>query len=131
MSLRWNAIRSALEARTALLTSYQIAWPGRSFTPPNTGSWIKPTMIPATVDSAMTMVGDTHERGIFQVSIFVATGQGEGPLFAAADAISNHFDRVQLAGTGVTVQCGVPTPGPVIQDPDWLHLPVSIDFTAL
>lgn len=134
MSLRWNAIANALDAKLKTLPGYYpIHWPGMAFDPAKNGGslYLRPTMIPARVDAAMARSGDTHEVGIYQVSVFAAAGQGEGTLRAAVDALSDHFDRAQLAGTGVTVQCSVPEPGPLLEEPNWLHRPVSIDFLAL
>ena len=131
MSLRWNAIRAALETKLAAFPGgYQIAWTNKPF-PPTTSTWLRPTVIPAAVDAAMTMTGDTHERGIFQVSIFAPPNTGAGTLFTVLDALSTYLDRARLAGTGVTVQLDVPVPGPLIEEPDWLHLPLSINFLAL
>lgn len=134
MSLRWNAIRAALDTKLAAFATpggYLVNWQGLTFQGPNTGSWLEANMIPATVEHALTLSGETHERGIYQVSIFVAAGVGAGTLFSICDALSAHFDRARLTGVGVTVQCDVPVPGPVLQEPDWIHLPLSINFLAL
>jgi hypothetical protein len=123
----WNAARAALDTKMAAL-AVTTAWPGRSFTPPTTGNWYKPILIPTGTDTEVGSGAVNRPRGTYQVSIFMPSSGNPclGPLLSAADAVVAHFDRAALSG----VQCGVPTLGPVIQEPDWLHLPVSIPFVC-
>ena len=134
MTHAWNAVFACLDAKLITLTGITnalIAWPGITFTPPASGLWYKVDCIPATTDYAMGVNGSTHERGGYQVTVYAKPGAGTGALMAAADALVSLFDRAVLTGTTVTVHCGVPVPGPVLQEPDWLGVPVSIPFLAL
>jgi hypothetical protein len=119
-------IRIALEGKLAALGAILVAWPGVSFTPPSSGLWYKPAILPGTVEAGMGVSADTHPMGDFQVSIFTVPGSGTSALHTAADALVAHFDRARLG----SLQCGVPEIGPLIQEPDWLHLPVTVPYLA-
>lgn len=121
----WNAARAALDTKLAALST-AVAWPGKPYTPPTSGAWYRPTLIPSGVDSEVGAGTAIRPRGTYQVSVFVPTAgaNGTGNLLSMADAVVAHFDRASLGA----VHCGVPEIGPVIEEPDWLHLPVSIPF---
>jgi len=125
--MSWDAARAALDTQMATLAGATIAWPGRVFTPPAASTWHKVSFIPATVESALTASGDKHEKGIYQVSVFAPPGSGIGGITRAVDAVVALFDRKTLGPVG----CGVPVPGPLIEEADWLHQPVSIPFVVL
>lgn len=124
--MTFNGIRALLDSRLALLSS-SVAWPGVVFTPPDGSIWYKPSLITSGVDSALGATGSTHPYGTYQVSVFAPAGSGAGALYAAADAVVAHFDRQGLSN----VKCGVPTIGPLLEEADWLHLPVSVPFSCL
>lgn len=109
-----------------VLGAITVAWPGVVFTPPIGGLWYKPALLPGTVDYGLGVSADTHPKGNYQVSIFFPPGAGTSALFAAADAVVANFDRVRLG----SLQCGVPKIGPLLQEPDWLHLPVTIPYLS-
>lgn len=123
----WNAARAALDSKLAALTT-AVSWPGKVYTPPTSGPWYKPALLPAGVDTEVGAGVPLRPRGTYQVSVFVPThgAGGIGNLMGLADAVVAHFDR---AGLGA-VQCGAPSLGPVLEEPDWLHLPVSIPFVC-
>ena len=126
------AIRNALESRLAAmgLPAASIAWPGVKF-PAVEGQafpdlWYKPAILPGAVDAALGVGASTHPHGDFQVSVFynAALMTGTSALFAAADALVAQFDRARLG----SLQCGVPKIGPLMPEPDWLHLPVTVPY---
>lgn len=128
------AIRAALESRLVALglPSNAIAWPGVKF-PAVDGAafpnlWYKPAVLPGTVDAGLGVSAGTYPRGDFQVSIFYSASlmNGTGALVTAADALVAWFDRVRLG----SLQCGVPRVGPILQETDWLHLPVTIPYQS-
>jgi hypothetical protein len=129
--MSWDAARRVLDTQFLTLPGLtpltQVAWTGVPFDPP-TGIWYKPVLLPST--NQPELQGANHETGIYQVSIFVPINTGPGALLQAADALVALFARKVLTGAA-TVSCGVPTPGPVIHDPQWTHLPVSIPFVCL
>lgn len=126
--MTWEAARIALDTQFLTLSGLntaRVAWPGVPFTQPTTGIWYKISFIPASV--APEMGGADHEGGVYQVSVFAASGSGIGALARAADAVVALFSRRRLTN----VSCGVPTLGPVLEEVDWLHLPVSVPFQNL
>lgn len=128
--MTWDATRATLDAKfltLAGLDTAKVAWPGQAFTPTPGSIWYSIALLPAGTDAALGPTGSKHETGIYQVSIYGPPGSGSGDLFRAADAVVALFDRTLGSG----VQCGVPTPGPLLTEPDWLHLPVSIPFWVL
>mgnify|MGYP003592277724 CR=1 FL=1 len=123
------AIRTALDTKLAALGAITVAWPGVPFTPPASGVWYKPAILPGGVDVAGGVGGSVHQNGDFQVSVFAPAGTGTTALHAAADALVAHFDRVLLASG--FLHCGVPEIGPLLQEADWLQLPVTVPYTVL
>ena len=133
---RWNLCRALLDARMGLLpgvTAALISWPNRAFDKPAGQVWYKVDFLPQDVDAASGLGGDTHEKGTYQVSVYAPANDPKGltPGLTAADAVTAHFDRKQLTGSGLTLQCDVPIPSPMVQEPDWIQIPVSIRFVAL
>ena len=128
------AIRAALESRLAALgiPVNAIAWPGVKFPavdgvrPPNL--WYKPAVLPGSVDAGLGVAAGTYPNGDFQVSVFYAASlmNGTGAIVTAADALVTGFDRVRLG----SLQCGVPKIGPLLQETDWLHLPVTVSYQS-
>ena len=123
-----SAIRAALDMKLAALGAITVAWPGATFTPPDSGLWYKPALLPGGVDVANGVGGSVHQNGDYQISVFAPAGDGTATLYAAADALVAHFDRVTL---GSTLHTGVPVIGPLLQEPDWIHLPVTVPYTVL
>jgi hypothetical protein len=127
----WDAARAALELRLSVLPGINwalVALPNADFDPakvPANQSWMKVSFLPAGADPEMA--GKDHEKGIYQVSLMFPAGTGLASALQAAQAVIDHFKRQNLSG----VQCGVPTLGPQIQEPEWLHIPVSIPFQCL
>lgn len=125
--MSWTAARAALDTRLEALPSLgttKINWPNEAFPTP-TVMYFAVHFLPATVYPELQ--GGDHEAGIYQVSVYVPAGDGIGPALTAAQAIADHFKRQNLSG----ISCGVPTLAPPIQEPDWIHVPVSIPFVAL
>jgi hypothetical protein len=123
----WTAARAALDARLLTLTGIvaaRIAWPNVVF-PAQTAHFWKVDFLPATVQPELQ--GADHERGIYQVSIFVPAGTGIGPALVLAQSVADHFKRQVLSG----ISCGVPVLAPPLQEADWLQIPVSIPFQVL
>lgn len=128
--MSWESARIALDTQMLTLSGLDpnlVAWSGRTFIPPTSGVWYRVDLIPAAVDAGLGIGADKHERGIYQVSVYVLPGNGNGALTRAIDAVVALFDRKVLSG----ISTGVPVPGPIIPEPDWLQQPVSIPFVHL
>ncbi len=125
--MSWTAARAALDARMKTLPSLgasKISF-GNIPLPIQTALYYVTHFMPATVEPELW--GGDHEKGTYQVSVFVPAGGGTGPALTAAQAVADHFKRQNLSG----ISCGVPTLTPPIQEPDWWHIPVSIPFIVL
>ena len=125
--MTWTAARAALDTRMQALPSLgtsKIAWPNVALAA-QTALYYAVAFLPATVSPELQ--GGDHEQGIYQVSVWAPAGGGLGAALTAAQAVADHFKRQNLSG----VSCGVPTLGPPLQEPDWMHIPVSIPFTCL
>lgn len=125
--MSWTTARATLDARMASLPtlgSSQVSWPNRPL-PIQTALYYAVHFLPATVEPEL--YGGDHEKGTYQVSVFVPSGGGTGAAFTAAQAVVDHFKRQNLSG----ISCGVPTLTPPIQESDWWHIPVSIPFIVL
>ena len=126
----WNAIRALLDAKLLTLsgiTAAKVCFPGAPFTPPS-GRWWKVDLLPARTDAALGLGGRTYEQGVYQITVFEDPGAGQpGSIMGAADAVVAHFDRATLS----SVQCAIPQPGPLMEEPGRIGIPVSVPFTAL
>ena len=127
--MTWLAARAALDSRMASLPGLQtgsVVWDGEQRDQPQGFvPWYRIDFIPATNEPELQ--GANHERGIYQVTVCATSGEGLGALLGYVDALIAHFARVNVSG----VSCGVPTPGPILREPEWLRQPVSIPFTVL
>jgi hypothetical protein len=125
--MTWTAARAALDARMASLPSKgtsAIAWPNVQLDA-QTALYYVVAFLPATVSPELQ--GGDHEGGIYQVSVYAPAGEGLGTALTQAQAVADHFKRQNLSG----IACGVPVLAPPLQEPDWVHIPVSIPFTCL
>ena len=127
-------IFEALNAQLAALVftpPVPIAGPNLPFTP--TGAYLRPWLLPATAE-ALTISSEGHNlyTGIYQVSVFWPVGKGMLPALEHASAIAAYFKRGTFATRdGLTVHIILPPRvEPAIQEPDVLHIPVSIPYRA-
>ena len=128
--MTWNAARALLDAKLVTLSGIntaRIAWPGVTFVPPAGAAWYKVSFLPTGTDAALGVGASKHEGGIYQVSVFSPDGSGLGTLLGLADAVVALFDRQLLTN----IHTGVPVPAPVLTEPGWLQIPVSIPFVVL
>ncbi|KWT70772.1 hypothetical protein APY04_0833 [Hyphomicrobium sulfonivorans] len=109
-----------------------VAFPGVSFTPP-AGTYLKAIYIPNTTLDHFISDGSTSEyRGIFQVSVRSPAGVSIIAPLEIAAKVSDHFKRGTVLSDGtLNVRIsGTPNIASPIQEPDKLHVPVSISFYA-
>ena len=77
---------------TAASLGYPIAWPGTDFTPPATGIWLEPMVMPNTgIDNGLSAADPTIPQGIFQVGVFDRPGRGVLAVNRAADDVKAAF----------------------------------------
>lgn len=124
--MSWTSARFQLDTKMLALNvgTAAISWQNEAL-PNQSTLYYTVHFMPATVEPELH--GQDHERGIYQVSVFVPINDGIGTAIEKAQAVVDHFKRQNLSG----VSCGVPTLTPPIQEPDWWHVPVSIPFIVL
>jgi hypothetical protein len=109
MSTVFSDISAALDNRLSTFSgSDPIAWPNTEFQPTLGVIYLQPTNLP--VESNQIGLGssglDSH-RGIYQIDIVAAAGEGRGAAEAKADAVSDHFARgTDLLYNGIKVRLG-------------------------
>jgi len=71
---------------------YPIAWPGTDFTPPSTGVWLEPMVMPNTgIDNGLAPTDETVPQGLFQVAVYDRPGRGILAVNRAADEVKAAF----------------------------------------
>ena len=77
---------------SAATLGYPIAWPGTDFTPPATGAWLEPMVMPNTgIDNGLAATDATVPQGLFQVAVFDRPGRGALAVNRAADDVKAAF----------------------------------------
>lgn len=142
------AIQKALVNRyTALVfsPSIQKAYPNvgssdkRTFTPPTPAPgvlWLRASFLPAAPEAlGISFASNNRHIGIFQVSVFGYQGDGEYVPGRIAATVIQWFKRgTRLTSDGFVVETGygsqVPRRAPLVEDPPWVMIPVSIPFQS-
>ncbi|HHZ70811.1 MAG TPA: hypothetical protein EYN54_11175 [Methylococcaceae bacterium] len=114
------------------LTSDDVAFENYKFNPANKSLWIAAYFIPATTE----MMGKTDEsgdeqRGIFQVSVFVALNSKEfdtAQLTAIDELISAFKYNTQMVYTTQTVQALESTVNTGSESEAWYQRDISINY---
>lgn len=127
-------LRAALHAQLQTLADIPaVAWPNRAFNPDITAIWLRPRLLMARSRAAGVGIDAmNYQQGIFQVSIFAPKDNGDGSVLALANSLIQLFKRGTLLSYG-SVSTVMMLPGyigPMLEEPDWFHLPVSLPFYA-
>lgn len=105
-----------------------VAWENVSFTPTAGTSFVRPTLVPGSSDTA-TLDGLQSNVGIY--SVFVATESEKGPaaLNTLVDSIYDHFKLVSSITEGSTL-IGIQgiTRTPAIRDEAWFTATINIQY---
>jgi hypothetical protein len=129
-------IFGALAARLdAFVSAYPIdvAYPNINFMPRPRMPYLRPWMLPApTISASLIAPGSMDFKGIFQIDVFWPAGQGLIQALEKSAAIIAHFATTRLIyQDGFAVQINeAPYASPAMQEPGWVHIPVSIRFRA-
>lgn len=127
-------IRAALTTRLQSLSGLPpVAWENVPFERTNGVAYIQPFVLLSEPSQAeIGAAGANRHVGIYQVSVFSPVGGGIGNALQLVDAICAHFKRgTVMPSNGIAVTATKAWFSPVITEPDWLHIPVSIRFNAL
>jgi len=109
-----------------------VSYPGVPFTPPE-GTYLEATFIPNTnVNRFVGHDSTTEHRGILQVSVYAPASVGLIPPLGIAGKVVEHFERgaVIVDGTLRVRISGRPSVAAPIQEPDRVHIPVSVNWRA-
>jgi Bacteriophage related domain of unknown function len=112
--------------------SLSVAKPGLGFDPTSNTPYLKAYLIPTTTE-AMDIAGLVNEyRGILQVNVLYPEGAGIVVAAETADRLVNHFESgTTLSHQATTFTISQPPHiGPVVEDPGWIMIPVSVRYRA-
>ena len=115
---------------TAAALGYPIAWPGTDFTPPASGIWLEPMVMPNTgIDNGLAPTDGTVPQGLFQVSVFDRPGRGILAVNRAADDVKAAFLKNATITGLVRVQRN-PYSFEIQPDGDRLSVIVTIPYSG-
>jgi hypothetical protein len=123
--------------RAAFVTKLQsfpslpsVAWENVAFTPATGVPYLAPYLLPGEPFQAeIGTAGINRHSGIYQISVFVPTGGGVAALNTLTGAMCDHFKRgTMLTYGGITVTVQKAYSAPTMQETDWVHIPVTIQF---
>jgi len=125
-------IQRALEKHLQTSSITQIAWEYVHFTKPDSGIWVRCTMLPAeTTRAALSKQGYSLYQGIFAVDVFGPLGVGTGSQMIAVQEIVDLFkDTVTLQETTVCVRIDGASILPAINDTKFYQIPIRIKYHA-
>lgn len=126
-------VSAALDSRLNGMTDLPpVAWPNVAYEPTIGTLWLRPTLLPAdTVAATLGSTGTDENLGVYQVSVFAPSGTGKGAAVVMADAIAERFKPMtKLTYNGLLVRCVTASIGSAVQNGDWYHVPVYINYLS-
>ena len=115
---------------TAAALGYPIAWPGTDFTPPASGIWLEPMVMPNTgIDNGLAPTDGTVPQGLFQVAVYDRPGRGILAVNRAADDVKAAFLKNATITGLVRVQRN-PYSFEIQPDGDRLSVIVTIPYSG-
>ncbi|MEI6207297.1 MAG: phage tail terminator-like protein [Desulfuromonadales bacterium] len=134
MSAPYSAIRSAFATKLQAFAGLpNVAWENVPFTPATGAPYLQPVLLPGEPTQAEIGVnGLNRHTGIYQISVFAPTGTGISALNTLVGNLCDHFKRgTTLYYAPVLVNIKKAYPGPAMQETDWVHVPITVQYTAL
>lgn len=106
--------------------------PGTPGTPTAGVPWARLTSLPVQTYPAGAGIDSlTVHPGVYQVSLFFPTNQGQKAILEAASSLCSAFKRGSyLVKNDTVVMIHGSYRGPFISDPAWLHCPITIRWQA-
>jgi hypothetical protein len=126
-------IRAAFVTRLQTFPSLpSVAWENISFTP-GVVTYLKPSLLPGEPFQAeLGEAGQNRHSGIYQISIYAPAGNGVSAINTLRDNLVDFFKRGTLMTySDITVQIQKAYSGPILQDTDWIHIPITIRYRLL
>ena len=126
-----TTIATALFSHLAAASlGYPIAWPGTDFTPPASGIWLEPMVMPNTgIDNGLAPTDGTVPQGLFQVAVYDRPGRGILEVNRAADDVKAAFLKNATITGLVRVQRN-PWSFEIQPEDDRLAVIVTIPYTG-
>jgi hypothetical protein len=122
------SIRAALEVALAAVPGIPAAraYQGVLFTPVLGTPWVRASIVWTTQRQAALGTDLYLHEGLFLVNVFSPQGKGAKAVEAIADAICADFVPTAPLGNGVRVRYA--QKAALIEEPDWLSIPITIGF---
>lgn len=129
-----KALKTRLTAASpgAAVSASSVAWPNVNFDPTTGTRWYRATIIPG-IPTAPELSTSSRNRhiGIFQIDIFDPVGNGDGLAIEEGERIVACFKRgTTLTESGVVVMIEKAYLSTPIEEEEWYHVPVMIQFRA-
>jgi hypothetical protein len=104
-----------------------IIWPNSPVDPPNTGTWIQPSILWGD-GFISTKNGRNQIVGVVNINVYAPAGDGTGNLFSSADSVRDMLNRVEVSG----VRFEAPSGPRIVPSPEsrWIQANVSVPFTV-
>jgi hypothetical protein len=136
MSGVYDKLQAALDASLdsfATAQSIDVAWENASYDPTVGTPYLRVTFMPISPMQATTGTdGYNQLGGLYQVSVFYPSARGSKGARQMADALISHFKRgTSLTSGGETLKIKSSGRAKGINEPNWYHVPVTIDWFAI
>jgi hypothetical protein len=128
------SIRAAFITHLQTFTSLPpLAMENMEYKPVIGTAYLRPTLLPGEPFQAeMGPSGQNWHVGLFQISIMHPAKVGLSAPGLLRDNLINHFKRgTNLTYGGITVRIKKAYSSPALQETDWLHIPISIEYHLL
>jgi hypothetical protein len=128
------AVRAAFVTKLQTLASLpSVAWENVAFSPVTGVPYLRPFLLPGEPFQAeLGTAGCNRHTGIYQISVYSPAGAGVLSLNTLVASIVDHFKRgttLTYSTTTLTIQKAYP--GPMMQETDWVHVPITIQYSLL
>jgi hypothetical protein len=123
-------IRAAFVTRLQTFPSLpSVAWENMSFTP-GVVPYLAPFLLPVEPFQAELGVnGQNQHSGVYQISIYAPAGSGTSAINTLRDNLVDFFKRgTTMVYSDISVQVVKAWPGPMLQETDWVHIPITIRY---
>lgn len=131
-----SIIRAAFVARLQTFPSLpSVAWENMPFTPALGVPYLKQFLLTGEPSQAeIGTAGANRHVGVYQISIYYPANTGTLGAGTLRDALIDHFKRgtaLVRSGVNITIQKAYSSPDPGGQETDWVHVPITIRYSAL
>ena len=125
-----RAIESRFASNFTTVTADRIAWENRRFKQPDTGTWVRFTVLNGeTRNAALSNTILKRTIGVIAVQVFVPELTGTKTAREAADAVATVFQNQQFsAGNSGTITCRAASIRSIGIDAGWFQINVTCPY---